>query len=214
LIQGKADRIGAGAGAGFNINVPLPAGDESKGLTDADYAYVFEEVVMPVIRQFGPQLLIVPAGFDAGVWDRDLPVGGYSLTARGYCYMVRAVRDYAVANSHRQSVGLVSAATLGTANATADISQDDSSTNHIGLILCLEGGYNTNGMAECVSAVMNVLLEKCDDNEISISAITSTAEVAVGANSSALAVWSDPVHPDVVDCVNEVKEHLKPYWTL
>jgi acetoin utilization deacetylase AcuC-like enzyme len=212
LLQGKGDRIGAGAGAGFNINVPLPAGDESKGLTDADYAYVFEKIVMPVVGQFRPQLLIVPAGFDAGVWDHDLPVGGYSLTARGYCHMVRVLRDYAVANSRRQSAGLASAATLAAVSVTTEAIPIDNSTGEIGLMLCLEGGYNTNGMAECVSAVTTVLLEQCD-SDVCVPTMDSNAEVAVGGSLSS-AVLPGAVHSHVVDCVNEIKELLKPYWTL
>jgi len=57
---GWVDEIGTGAGRGYNLNAPLAAGS-----TLADYALVFEEVFIPAIVRFRPDLLIVSAGQDA-----------------------------------------------------------------------------------------------------------------------------------------------------
>ena len=59
---GAAGEIGSGAGPGFTVNLPLAA-----GATDADYEPSFAEVVLPVLRQFKPELILVSAGFDAHV---------------------------------------------------------------------------------------------------------------------------------------------------
>ena len=61
-------RVGADAGRGFTVNLPLEV-----GAVDEDYQTVFASVVIPVLRQFEPDLVIVSAGFDAH--ERD-PLGG------------------------------------------------------------------------------------------------------------------------------------------
>src|SRR6185295_849260 len=57
---GAADEIGRGAGRGFTVNLPLEV-----GAVDEDYQTAFAGVVVPVVRQFAPDLVIVSAGFDA-----------------------------------------------------------------------------------------------------------------------------------------------------
>jgi acetoin utilization deacetylase AcuC-like enzyme len=69
---GASDETGVGEGKGFTVNLPLEA-----GAADADYRLVFEEVVVPVLRQFTPDVLLVSAGFDAH--ERD-PLASMRLT--------------------------------------------------------------------------------------------------------------------------------------
>jgi acetoin utilization deacetylase AcuC-like enzyme len=69
---GAAGEIGAGNGRGFTVNVPLEA-----GATDADYERVYAEGVVPLLRQFRPELILVSAGFDAHMDD---PLGGMRVT--------------------------------------------------------------------------------------------------------------------------------------
>lgn len=78
--DGNMDRIGGGAGRGYNINIPL--GGEP--CIDADYDYVFSNIIDPIARDFKPDLIIVASGFDACISDQLLPVGGYMLTPRFY----------------------------------------------------------------------------------------------------------------------------------
>ena len=73
---GDATQVGRGKGRGFTLNVPLEA-----GCTDADYLAVWRALVTPVLEQFGPDVIIVSAGFDAH--ERD-PLAGMRLTAEGY----------------------------------------------------------------------------------------------------------------------------------
>jgi acetoin utilization deacetylase AcuC-like enzyme len=57
---GWIDETGTGQGKGYNINVPLPAGTDDSGFIAA-----FEEILLPVAREFRPDILLVSAGFDA-----------------------------------------------------------------------------------------------------------------------------------------------------
>jgi acetoin utilization protein AcuC len=75
---GFADQIGDGDGIGFNINVPMPiyAGYDS-------YRLVFEELVQPVVNEFGPQLIIRNGGsdphFSDGLTNLGLPLKGFRM---------------------------------------------------------------------------------------------------------------------------------------
>ena len=84
---GAVDETGEGAGAGFTVNVPLAAGS-----TDEDYRIVFAEVVLPAVRQFKPDLLLVSAGFDAH--ERD-PLGGMRLTTQAFAAMTMDLQTVA-----------------------------------------------------------------------------------------------------------------------
>lgn len=84
---GAADEVGRGAGRGFTVNVPLEV-----GAADEDYQLVFAQVVLPVLRQFEPDLVIVSAGFDAH--ERD-PLGGMRLSTEAFAAMTRELRAVA-----------------------------------------------------------------------------------------------------------------------
>ena len=84
---GAVDETGEGEGAGATVNLPLEA-----GATDEDYRVVFGEVVLPVLRQFAPDLLLVSAGFDAH--ERD-PLAGMRLTTGAFGAMTHQLRTVA-----------------------------------------------------------------------------------------------------------------------
>lgn len=85
---GAARECGRGAGAGYSINVPWPCGN----MGDAEYIEAFETVLMPIARQFAPELVLVSAGFDAAAGD---PLGGCSLTPAGYAHLTAMLRTLA-----------------------------------------------------------------------------------------------------------------------
>lgn len=64
--------IGEGPGLGYNINVPW----ENGRCGDADYLAVWDHVLLPVAKDFGPDIIIISAGFDAG-WIVYLNLWGY-----------------------------------------------------------------------------------------------------------------------------------------
>jgi acetoin utilization deacetylase AcuC-like enzyme len=74
--SGRADEVGQGEGTGFTVNVPLPA-----GCTDADYLCAMQTLVVPVLREYSPELIIVSAGFDA---HRNDPLSGMLLSGSGF----------------------------------------------------------------------------------------------------------------------------------
>ncbi len=84
---------------GFNVNVPLPAGDHSsgssrsmKGLGDVDYMYLWDRrVVLPLLQEFKPDLILIPAGFDASKGDDHLITGRYHLSPAAYAEMTAAL---------------------------------------------------------------------------------------------------------------------------
>ena len=59
--------VGEGPGAGYNINVPW----EKDQCRDADYFAAWDHILLPVAKEFNPDLIIVSAGFDAG-WSVNL----------------------------------------------------------------------------------------------------------------------------------------------
>src|SRR5262249_13727944 len=81
---GRVNEAGEVAGSGTSLNVPLAA-----GATDAVYRLAFEEVVLPVVRRFGPELILVSAGFDAH--ERD-PLASMCVTEAGFGFMAAALR--------------------------------------------------------------------------------------------------------------------------
>lgn len=85
--SGSLAERGAGAGDGYAINVPLPAGTGNGG-----YAAAMTDVVVPAIRRFRPDVIVVPSGFDASCFD---PLGRMSVTASGYRAMTRILMDVA-----------------------------------------------------------------------------------------------------------------------
>jgi acetoin utilization deacetylase AcuC-like enzyme len=86
--SGAADELGAASAAGRIVNVPLPAGTGDRG-----HVLAFEQVVVPALRAFRPELVIIAAGQDGSLVD---PLGRMSLTTHGYRQIasrVRAVAD-------------------------------------------------------------------------------------------------------------------------
>lgn len=84
---GGVDERGEGAGEGYTVNVPLPA-----GVGDPGYARLFDELVVPVVHAFDPDLVVASAGGDAGVMD---PLGRNLLSKEGFDAIGQRVRRLA-----------------------------------------------------------------------------------------------------------------------
>jgi acetoin utilization deacetylase AcuC-like enzyme len=84
---GAVGERGLDAGEGFTLNVPLPAGTGDEGYEEA-----IRGRILPALRRFAPDALIVSAGFDA--WQRD-PLGGMRVTAEGFRAWGDWLRDLA-----------------------------------------------------------------------------------------------------------------------
>jgi len=84
---GSAQEIGRGRGEGFTANAALEV-----GAVDEDYQLVFDEIVVPVLHEFEPDLVLISAGFDAH--ERD-PLAGMRLTTPAFGAMTMALRRVA-----------------------------------------------------------------------------------------------------------------------
>ena len=82
-----AREIGSGAGEGYTANVALPAecGPET-------YGAAFRGVVLPMLRAYAPELILVSAGFDAH--ERD-PLASMNLDNQTYAALASSLIDLA-----------------------------------------------------------------------------------------------------------------------
>lgn len=81
---GGPNEIGGPNARGATINVGLPSGSG-----DADYLATFDEVFVPALARFAPDLILISAGFDA--FERD-PLAGMRVTHAGFAAMARRVQ--------------------------------------------------------------------------------------------------------------------------
>lgn len=85
--SGHLSERGAGKGEGFNINIPLPPGS-GVGAHEA----AFDRIIVPALRKYRPEFIIVPSGFDAGAYD---PLGRQMMTSEGYRSLTKKLMDVA-----------------------------------------------------------------------------------------------------------------------
>lgn len=84
---GMVNEIGDEAGRGTTFNIPL-----ASGVGDSGYIRVFEQALLPALRAWKPQLLLVSAGYDAHWSD---PIGPMVLSVVGYATLTRMLCDLA-----------------------------------------------------------------------------------------------------------------------
>ncbi len=93
---GSEAEIGEGAGEGYTLNFPMEAGRDND-----DYAGVFVKQIVPALQTFGPEFILISAGFDA---HRDDPLAGMSVTEAGFGEMTRLMRQVADQSCHGRIV--------------------------------------------------------------------------------------------------------------
>jgi acetoin utilization deacetylase AcuC-like enzyme len=84
---GAAEEVGDAAGEGTTLNVPL-----LPGAGDAAFGAVVDELVAPAVEAFGPDLVLVSAGFDA---HREDPISRMHVSTEGYGMLTARVRELA-----------------------------------------------------------------------------------------------------------------------
>lgn len=82
---GDATATGAGAGVGTTLNLPLPAGTRND-----DVLRAYESRVLPALEQFGPDIILVSAGFDAHEAD---PLAGLQMTTDGFRMLAQSLDE-------------------------------------------------------------------------------------------------------------------------
>ncbi len=84
---GFADDIGEGAGAGYAVNLALPP-----GTGDGAWLRAFHAVVPPLVRAFGPQVIVSQHGCDSHALD---PLADLALSVDGQRASYAALHDLA-----------------------------------------------------------------------------------------------------------------------
>ncbi|MCF6231518.1 MAG: class II histone deacetylase [Rhodobacteraceae bacterium] len=87
LNTGAIADQGRGPGEGFNMNIPLPA-----GAGHTAYLAVMDEIIVPALERYKPDLIIVACGFDASAID---PMARMLATAETFRHMTLKVKQAA-----------------------------------------------------------------------------------------------------------------------
>ncbi|PHH65416.1 hypothetical protein CDD81_2520 [Ophiocordyceps australis] len=86
--DGGIENCGSGPGLGKNINI----GWHDQGMGDGEYMAAFQKIVMPIAQEFGPDLVVISAGFDAAQGDL---LGGCFVTPACYAHMTHMLMSLA-----------------------------------------------------------------------------------------------------------------------
>jgi acetoin utilization deacetylase AcuC-like enzyme len=84
---GCVEETGAGKAAGTNINIPLPPYSN-----DVEYIMAFEQVIIPAVRRFKPQVILVSAGYDPH-WSET--IAAMQVSVSGFVKMVEIIKKLA-----------------------------------------------------------------------------------------------------------------------
>lgn len=84
---GDVQETGRGRGEGYTVNIPLPG---YQG--DSEYATLFNDIIVPLGREYKPELILVSCGFDIYRGD---PLGLMEVSAPGFAYLTRCLVELA-----------------------------------------------------------------------------------------------------------------------
>ena len=127
---GGLRETGKGEGERYTVNVPL-----SSGMGDLEYRAIFRDVVLPVLRQYKPDLVLVSAGFDTLATD---PLGGMTMSTDGHGVLTSMLME--------------AAGEMRAAGAA-------------GPVITLEGGYDVHGQAKAVENCLRCMLGEWEPEE-------------------------------------------------
>ncbi|KAH7311734.1 histone deacetylase [Stachybotrys elegans] len=86
--DGGIENCGTGPGLGKNVNI----GWHDQGMGDGEYMAAFQNIVMPIAKEFNPDLVVISAGFDAADGDE---LGGCFVTPTCYAHMTHMLMSLA-----------------------------------------------------------------------------------------------------------------------
>jgi acetoin utilization deacetylase AcuC-like enzyme len=81
---GAGTDAGSGEGAGYTVNLPV-----SPGSDDEVYLALVEQIVVPLVEAFAPQLVLISAGYDA---HREDPLADCRVSEEGFAAMAAVMR--------------------------------------------------------------------------------------------------------------------------
>ncbi len=79
--DGFVHQLGEGDAIGTNLNIPLPPGSGVEA-----YVAAYDRVIIPALKAYRPDFIIVPSGFDASAMD---PLGRMMMNSAGYRALTR-----------------------------------------------------------------------------------------------------------------------------
>jgi acetoin utilization deacetylase AcuC-like enzyme len=82
---GDTSEIGEGEGKGYTINAPLGFGHDDRAVSQ-----LFDEIFIPITKQYNPHLIIISAGYDSHHSDQ---LGGLKLTANFFGEIIRRFQE-------------------------------------------------------------------------------------------------------------------------
>ncbi|KAI1315479.1 Histone deacetylase 4 [Mortierella claussenii] len=93
-FTGAPDECGEEAGEGTNVNIAWSSYGRGQAMGDVEYIAAFWYVLLPIARQFQPDLVMVSAGFDAAD-GHAANIGGYTVSPQGFAMLTRLVQTLA-----------------------------------------------------------------------------------------------------------------------
>ncbi|HTU15429.1 MAG TPA: class II histone deacetylase [Solirubrobacterales bacterium] len=96
--EGSIDERGSAEGTGTTVNIPMPAGSG-----DAGYLAAIDQVALPALAGFEPELVFISSGQDAAASD---PLGRMSVTTEGFRMMAGRVSEFAESSCEGRFVAL------------------------------------------------------------------------------------------------------------
>uniref|UniRef100_T1JB29 Histone deacetylase n=1 Tax=Strigamia maritima TaxID=126957 RepID=T1JB29_STRMM len=90
---GGPEEVGEGEGVGFTVNITW-SGALNPPMGDAEYLTAFRTIIMPIAREFNPDIILVSSGFDAAT-GHPAPLGGYKVSPACFGHMTRQLMQLA-----------------------------------------------------------------------------------------------------------------------
>lgn len=84
---GAVSESGEGKGSGYTLNIPLPGGQG-----DLDFVQICSKLIVPVMKQYKPEIIFVSCGFD--IYGGD-PLGTMRVSPSGFAQMTRIMQNLA-----------------------------------------------------------------------------------------------------------------------
>ena len=151
---GHPSDAGIGAGEGTSVNVAWT----SEGFGDVDYLAAFDRIVMPVAREYGPELVIVSAGglglAIALTFTRTLSLALALALTPTFAQTPSALIPTGFDAAQGDPLGGMMLTPAGYAHMTALLATLAGGK----LVVALEGGYNLRSTSRCAAAVLATLL--------------------------------------------------------
>eukprot|EP01084_Bolivina_argentea_P318677 552717_1 len=82
-------RIKEDGNNGKNINVPINVYSK-KGYGNDEYLLIFKDILLPIAKEFEPNMIVISAGFDSCIGD---PLGGMTITPHCFGVLVKLLMN-------------------------------------------------------------------------------------------------------------------------